>query len=61
MLYIVNIYSKGIYNPFKYIVIKNWVHIEIFDKVYQFFNKAIFFLTILGKDSFCCQNVFLSY
>ena len=61
MLYVVNICSEGIYNPFKHIAIENWICFEIFDEVYQFFNKAIFLLTIPSKDSFCCLDVFLSY
>ena len=61
MPYIINICSKGIYSPFEHVVIENWVCLEIFDEVYQFFNKANFFPTILGKDSFHCLDVFLSY
>ena len=61
MPYIINICNKRIYNPFKHIAIENWISFEIFDEVYQFFNKAIFFLTILSKDSFCYLDVFLSY
>ena len=61
MPYVVNICSEGIYNPFEHIAIKNWICLEIFNKVYQFFNKAIFLLTIPSKDSFCCLDVFLSY
>jgi len=61
MLYIINICSKGIYNLLKYVATKNWVCLEIFDKFYQFFNKAIFFLTILGKNSFHCVPQLLIY
>ena len=61
MPYVINICSEGIYNSFKHVAIKNWISLEIFDEVYQFFNKVVFFLTILGKGSFCCLDMFLSY
>ena len=61
MPYVVNICSEGIYNFFECVTIENWICLEIFDEVYQFFNKAIFFLTILGENLFHCLDVFLSY